>query len=106
MAEKIEIRPDIDEAADHFEALASLAQRFGFDLAGEIHRLAERGLPVWSCDVDWVSAPTAGYRVAHYQLAERLQGALAALLAVARHRDSHVVEGDGHSFAPRLVGTV
>jgi hypothetical protein len=89
---KLEIRPDIDEAADQFATLALLSGRFGFDLAGAVHSLAERGLPVWSCEVDWSAAPTAGYRVAHYQLAERLQGALAALLAAARHSESHLAK--------------
>jgi hypothetical protein len=89
---KIEIRPDIDDAADQFATLALLSDRFGFDLTEAVHSLADRGLPVWSCDVDWSAAPTAGYRVAHYQLAERLQGVLAALLVVARHGDDKLAE--------------
>jgi hypothetical protein len=89
---KIEVRPDIDEAADQFALLALLSHRFGFDLAGAVHSLAERGLPVWSCEVDWSSAPVADHRVAHYQLAERLQGALAALLAIARYSDDELAK--------------
>jgi hypothetical protein len=87
-----EIRPDMDEVTQRFALLRDLSDRFGFDLDGVLNQLAERGLPAWPCEVDWSSAPTAGYAVARYHLAERLEGALAALLDVARQFDRNLAE--------------
>ena len=86
-SQRIEIRPNLDEAVEQFKLLRRLARRYDFPLNAQLDSLAERGLPVWPCEVDWSTAPTAGYAVATYQLAERLQGALAALIHVARHSD-------------------
>lgn len=87
MSAPLDIRPDIDQAAADFAELRVLSERFGFDLPGALNSLADSLTPVWACDVDAVPAPGTNYLVARYKLAERLQGALAALRVVARHSD-------------------
>jgi hypothetical protein len=99
---RIEIRPDMTEAAKQIGLLRRLSRRYDFPLDSILDSLAENGLPVWPCEVDWSTAPTAGYAVARYQLAERLQGALAALIRVAGYCDGDFAQvGNviGHGWA-------
>src|ERR1700733_10722613 len=92
-----EIRPDIDTAIADLRELRELSTRFGFDLFGCLASLTKGGLPHFRCKVSDSPAPGADYVMAHFKLAEHLEGALAALRVCARNSNAHI--GD-HGIIP------
>jgi hypothetical protein len=86
--EKLEIRPDMDQVISDFQELRELSEELGFNLSAALDRLTNSLTPIWACDT--MPAPGTNYLIARYKLAEFLDGALAALRIVARHRQRHL----------------
>jgi hypothetical protein len=82
----IEVRPDMAQALADFDELRKLASRFGFDLFEFLGSLVDRGLPVFSCDIDTSSAIAADYVISRYKLAKEPEGVLLTLRARDRAR--------------------
>jgi hypothetical protein len=78
----------MNRALADFDELRELAARFGFDLFEFLRSLVDRGLPVFSCDIDTSSAVAADYVVSRYKLAKEPEGILLTLRA--RDRDETI----------------